>query len=330
MSVNFYITHSILSACHTMGEFSQMGNLRNEDMLMHDIYDKIFKKILTLSTTAVSNLINGLFDTNYPPNSTITYNWTEFESDTLDRKLADTILTINGHAYHIEAQMTKDDSIVFRVFDYGYRFAERTSIDGILSFPEPRIIYLYTAGPAPDEYTLKLDFGSQGSFDYKVKTFKYLEISTEEINRRKMVILIPFSLLKLRDKLIKHHHGSFSEDELASLKSLIDNDIIGSIKMNYQLGNISDRDFRKLNKLTSQLFKHMYVPVGIEEEDVGMDMSIILPEDIVEYKLAKAEEELVAMAAENESVKAENESVKAENESLRSEIERLKSQLSKM
>ncbi|MBO5279026.1 MAG: hypothetical protein J6B06_06030 [Lachnospiraceae bacterium] len=62
---------------------------------IHQIYDKVFKKILTLSSKSVINLINGLFETDYPPDSTIRYNWTEFEDDGLKKTLADTILTIN-------------------------------------------------------------------------------------------------------------------------------------------------------------------------------------------------------------------------------------------
>jgi hypothetical protein len=85
------------------------------------IYDKTFKKVLTLSSTAVINMINGLFGTNYPLDSTITYNWTEFEDDKLKKVLADTIITINNcHSYHMEAQIEKDDNIVFRVFEYGF------------------------------------------------------------------------------------------------------------------------------------------------------------------------------------------------------------------
>ncbi|MCM1180196.1 MAG: hypothetical protein NC347_08075, partial [Clostridium sp.] len=104
------------------------------------IYDKTVKKILTLSSTAVVNLINGLFDTDYPLDSTITYNWTEFTNDNLKRILADTILTINGkNSYHIEAQMEKDETIIFRVFEYGYRHAETNRIledaTCILPFP---------------------------------------------------------------------------------------------------------------------------------------------------------------------------------------------------
>lgn len=88
------------------------------------IYDKIFKKILTLSNQAVIGLINGLFHTDYPPDSTITYNWTEHLDDDLNRTIADTILTINHtYAYHLEAQMYGDEEIELRVFDYGYRHA---------------------------------------------------------------------------------------------------------------------------------------------------------------------------------------------------------------
>ena len=80
---------------------------------VYHIYDKLFKKILTLSSVAVVNLINGLFDTDYPTDSTITYNWTEFEKEDMRKILADTILTINGcHSYHMEAQMEEDETII--------------------------------------------------------------------------------------------------------------------------------------------------------------------------------------------------------------------------
>ena len=94
---------------------------------IHQIYDKAFKRILTLSDKAVINLINGLFGTNYPTNSKITYNWTEHEDKDLKRTLSDSILTINDRdIYHIEAQMTEDEDIIFRVFEYGYHHAIRS------------------------------------------------------------------------------------------------------------------------------------------------------------------------------------------------------------
>ena len=86
------------------------------------IFDRAFKKILTLSSKAVTNMINGLFSTNYDPDTTtISYHWTEHQADsTLKTTLADTILILNSkYAYHMEAQITEDQEIIFRVFSYG-------------------------------------------------------------------------------------------------------------------------------------------------------------------------------------------------------------------
>ncbi len=70
-----------------------------------------------LSDKVVINLINGLFGTDYPTNSKITYNWTEHEDKDLKRTLSDSILTINDRdIYHIETQMTEDEEIAFLPF----------------------------------------------------------------------------------------------------------------------------------------------------------------------------------------------------------------------
>jgi len=191
-----------------------------------DIFDKICKKVITLSTRAVINLINGLFGTDYPLDSTITYNWTEFEDESLKKILADTILTINGkYSYHLEAQIEKDENIVFRMFEYGNGHALRTRIreDGkyILRFPRPMVIYLYYTGEVSDEYTLTLEFDeSQGVYEYKVPVLKLPEISAQELTDRKMVVLIPFHVLKLRYAI------KDKNQDLEQLQGYILNDIM--------------------------------------------------------------------------------------------------------
>lgn len=72
------------------------------------------KRILTLSGTAVINLINGLFNTSHPTDAPVLYHWTEHTDDDLNRTIADTILTIDHiYIYHLEAQMYQDDEIEF-------------------------------------------------------------------------------------------------------------------------------------------------------------------------------------------------------------------------
>lgn len=330
---------------------------------IYQIYDKIFKKILTLSSVAVVNLINGLFGTTYPPDSTITYHWTEFEDDNLRRILADTILTINGiHSYHIEAQMEKDEDIVFRVFDYGYGHAQRqrfaqpfepklisstdivdtfsdtdvsntdaeiTSFSTIepasddyppytLYFPEPKIIYLVAKDNIPDEYTLKLDFGKQGSFPYKVSTFKYPESTPEELTDKKMIILIPFELLKLREAMKKKR----TPENLSALKNLIFHDIIGSINKNLDVGNITVDDARKLKRLTHKLYNHIYSHYEeMEELNAMTDESLMLDIDIIEKE---HEKQLAEKDALLQQTIAEKDLLLSEINSLKTELAKLK------
>ncbi len=306
---------------------------------IYQIYDKIFKKILTLSARAVINLINGLFLMNYPLDSTISYNWTEFEDDELKKILADTIITINGtDSYHMEAQITEDESIIFRVFQYGYSHAERNREirDGVylMHFPEPKIIYLCPTN-APDEYVLKLDFGSQGTFDYKVSTFKYLDIPLQELNQRRMVVLIPFQLLKLRDRLEK----SRTQEDLEVLKNLIQNDIIGGIDENVRVGNITVDDARRLKRLTHKLYEHIYSHYEeMEELNEMTDESLMLDIDIIEKEHEKelaekdkeiAEKDRTIAELEQERRRVEEiekraEEAEEENIRLREEIRRLK------
>ena len=287
--------------------------------LVH-IYDKMCKRILTLSTKAVINLINGLYETDYPTDSTITYNWTEYEDPNLKRTLADTIITINNRFfYHMEIQMTVDDEIVFRVIEYGFGHAYKNRIcekgKEVLPFPEPKIIYLSENDmeKVPDEYSVELDFGTQGSFTYKVPVTVLQKITPEELTRRKMIILIPFHLLKLRSALTQ----SRSETNKKALKSLIENDIVNSIKMNLELGNISSEDGLALHNMIQKLYWHIYSDYE-ELEDITMmiDESLDLPSDRLFAKIEKMEISLEEKESTINSLTAEIEALKKQLEEL--------------
>ena len=111
----------------------------------------------------------------------------------------------------------------------------------ILRFPEPRVIQLYRHNGMPDTKTLILDFGITGSFEYKIPVFKLLEHSIEELSRRRMIILIPFMLLKLRDSLKKER----TLENMEALRKLVLDDIIPSltlvkVKSGYKSSNYAD------------------------------------------------------------------------------------------
>lgn len=314
-------------------EMSELSAKQKEDSAeeVYQIFDKVFKKIITLSAKAVINLINGLFDTDYPLDSSITYNWTEFVDDNLRKILADTILTINGkHSYHLEAQMEKDNSIVFRVFDYGYGHANRTRTveDGryILRFPKPMVIYLYYENPVPDEYVLNVEYdGGKDVYEYKVPVLKLPELSGQELTDRKLVILIPFHVLKLRYMLKKGIYENLEE-----LQSIIRNDIIGHIEKNTQMGNITLEDALKLKRYLQRLCN--YLCAHYEELEAIRDMtdeSFMTDIDIIckEYQDAIAERD--KQLAEQSNQLAEKDNQLAEQQQRIVELEKLLQELNK-
>ena len=264
---------------------------------IYQIYDKAFKRILTLSEKTVINLINGLFETNYPTDSKITYNWTEHTDKDLNRTLADSILTINGRdSYHIEAQMTEDEEIVFRFIEYGFGHAykNRTFIDGgeRMVFPRPCILYLDEGkkDKLPDEYTLIMEFENQGEFPYKVPVVKLQNFSAEELNNKKLLALLPFHLLKLRKNLQKIR----TKENLEALQKLVADDIIKTIEQNAEVGNIALTDALDLIEITTKLYMKIYSKYEeLEEFTMRMcDQSMELISDKYEKTVEDLQDEI--------------------------------------
>ncbi len=238
--------------------------MANEESNPHDIYDRLFKRILTLSKKAVIRFINGAFDKDFSDDSTIDYNWTEFEDDNLKKTLADTIITINrSESFHIEAQMYKDENIVIRMIDYGYKHAIRywdfmelpLNDEKIvnMSFPNQLVIYLNNNN-APSEYKVNINFNDQGEMLYRIPVIQFQDKDIPEIRDKNLVILLPFKLLKLRDQI----NVSRSADNISRLRELYENDIISTMKASYNTGCLSREDLLILVFLTRKLFRHLY------------------------------------------------------------------------
>ena len=304
----------------------------SSDNKISHIYDKLCKRILTLSVRSVLLLINALFGTEYPLDSTITYNWTEHHDDDLQRTIADTILTINGkHSYHMEAQIYKDEEIEFRVFDYGYKHALKHRNGGCtLTFPEARIIFLSCFEKLPENYTITLDFGTQGIFHFTVPALKLLEYTPEEVSQKNMIILLPFMLLKLRKDIEKAR----TPENLEALRTLIFDDIIGLINKNLEVRNITSADAKCLIEMIRKLYNHLYSHYE-ECKERGLngmvEETFVLETDIL---MAEHKREVVALEARhkkeidelNQRTGVMSAGYEKKIEELNREIERLKRQ----
>lgn len=282
------------------------------------IYDRIFKRIFALSTLAIINMINALFHTNYSQESVITYPNKEFVSRFLKDRLADVILTINGiHTYHFEAQIQKDKNIVLRIFEMGFQYAMETREENQkLIFPEPIVIYLSKENRIPEESGVLLDFGKQGQFEYKVKNYVYLDHDVRELNQKKMVILIPFQLLRLKEII----HKNPTRENFTKLQELLQHDILENIEANAKVGNITLEDASQLIELTRQLYDHLYEHYyemgGCEDMKPLLEGALELPMDQYRIRIDELE-------AEAEKAKMEIQKKNAEIEDLKKKLERM-------
>jgi hypothetical protein len=247
------------------------------------IFDLILKRLLRLSGPAVVQFINGLFGTNHPLDSKVEYPSTESVSRKLRKLLSDMIVIVNGVHYHIEAEIRDDETIVIRVFEYGFAEGLRTMtvLGGgeriTLKFPNARIIYWETTKKAPDEAVLALEFPDGGHYDYKVKTLKFLEHDIEELEKRKLALLLPFHVLKLRKEVVSAKTSSTRTKLAEEMKRLLD-EVIGAIDRVADAGLMSESDSRSLLEYTERLYKELY-----KEYDEFKEVDVVLQDTILTY-----------------------------------------------
>ena len=266
------------------------------------IYDLTLKCALDLSSGAVIDFINGLFGESLPLDSEVIRTATESVSADLGgHTFSDKMITIrsaeHSRRFHIEAEITSDDKeIVLKVFDYGYKDAlkQHSSKAGniILNFPQPKIIYLEHWSTAPDAVTLEINFWEQSKVNFTVPTMKFLDYSVKDLDEKRMVILLPLYLLKLRRKVESARGKEAIRQYVPELKELLNKEILGTLTKNVEKGNITRRDAHILIKLLSLMYNHLYGAIEeFEEEKVkGMLAEKLVLEN--EYEVLAAREEV--------------------------------------
>lgn len=324
-----------------------------DDQSPHDIYDRMFKRILTLSSTAVIHFINGLFHMDYSEDSVITYNATESVDSNLQKRLADKIITINGvDSYHFEAEMGKEHEIVIRVMEYGFRHAlqnmaplphvsekgmnesAREECVSHFRFPRQIVIYLDQEMEIPEEYVVEVEFPGEGVFEHRIPILYFQKKEIDEIRRKNLIILLPFRLLQLRRKI----ESAKSIDIVKQLIAQSHNDIIEPVNQALEAGVITARDRLQLLALARRLEKHLYqkhdeiweVIQNMIVRDHSLPLDIDVYEDmldekdlLIEEKDAQIEEKDAQIEEKDAQIEEKNAQIKEKEE----EIRRLKAEL---
>jgi hypothetical protein len=238
---------------------------------------------------------------------------------------SDIMIIIGGaHVYHLEAQIGDDTEMVLRVFEYGFHEGQRTkSATGdkiTVSLPQARIIYWETSPQTPDEVTLELVFPDGSIHNYQVETFKFLDHGLKELEERKMVLLLPFYILKLRKAAAAAQTGEKRKELSREMKNLLE-ELFAITLRNGKTGILSSEEVRLSIGLMERLYNELYKGyIEFEEADAMLQAEILTREEMAEIRAEKrAREQLQAEILTREEM-AEIRAEKRVRDQLQAEI----------
>jgi hypothetical protein len=189
------------------------------------VFDKTFKELMQLSSKAVIQFINALFGTAHPLDSPVSYPNTESVNARGEVRTGDMILQIGDCRYLIECQSRYTEQMIIRIFEYSLLNAWRTRTiteDGRIRLRMPRamVIYVHAHRDLPEETELELEDSNKTLSRHKIKQIAVLNHSIEDLEQRKLILLLPFQIVKLQKKAKTAETDDEIREIVQELKSL--------------------------------------------------------------------------------------------------------------
>lgn len=174
------------------------------DETKDNIWDRIFKTLLLQMPEMFLPLINEVFNETYDKTTKITLLNNEFYNKDGSKVISDTALMVNSMIYHFECQFSNDKEMAFRMFEYDFQIglsdARRKKNINEFDFPRSCVVYITTNENNPKKLSMKVNFPN-GSYLYEVSTIRVHDYSLESIDKKKLLIFLPYLALRYPQKL---------------------------------------------------------------------------------------------------------------------------------
>ena len=232
------------------------------------LWDEIMKALVYTMPEQLFPLIEEVYGITYPKGTSVQFLSTEqpvFPNNTEEAftsQFMDLSVLINGtDYYHIECQMKNDHQMVIRMLSYDLHFAmqhceaeQDATGEMILHFPRSVVLYPEKNGKIPDRLCCRIIFQDNSEHTYQVPTVRMQDYSMEEIQRKHLILFLPYVLLRLRPQL--ESRNRINKEELTSLV----NSVIVILNEEVQLENITElqqKDILELfNRASKKIFTH--------------------------------------------------------------------------
>ena len=252
----------------------------NKGKISSTAYDDAFKTMVNDCSRLVLPLLNETFGTDYDDTYTIRFAKDEHHirlPDGMDRKI-----TGDEHFYVVdktgteaaqyiyECQSTSDRSMSVRMFEYAAAVGieGRKIINGKLHivFPSAGVLYLRGRGGTREENSeIYIDLPDGTSLSYNVKNLMFQQYNVDELFKRKLYLLIPFSLFLYERELPRYE---YDRNELKTLTSEFER-IVKNLDDLVEAGEISEFEKSAIIEMSQHVVdalttKYPHVRKGVE------------------------------------------------------------------
>ena len=168
-------------------------------MVNNTIFDDVFRTMLEKMTQLVIPLINEVFHTSYREDEEIVQLRNEQQLE--DREIiTDARLRIRDKVYHIECQSTDEVTMAIRMVEYdfeialesGWRIGRKYHIE----FPKSCVVYLRHGKNTPDVLEVEMVLPDGKVCEYRIPVLKMGNYTKDSIFEKKLLILLPFYVMK--------------------------------------------------------------------------------------------------------------------------------------
>ena len=173
-------------------------------MADNTVYDSAFKTMVHRMPKLLVPFINVAFERDYPYDEPIVRLNDEHES-VRESRFTDSVFRMRDRLYHIECQSDADGDMVVRMIEYDFAIALEGAFEAgapyEMDFPESCVLFLRHTSNTPDALRMKVNLSNGQSFEYETKVVKAQLFSSEEIFEKRLLLLLPYYLMRYEKAL---------------------------------------------------------------------------------------------------------------------------------
>lgn len=264
--------------------------------------DQVLKFLFSTSNQVLVKLLNGVFEEDFDVAEVeLSVSNNEFVEDDLGILRGDIFFEmLNENSdnskinYHIEFQTKNDNTMVVRMFEYGFKkgkeqlkvFKDTKNSDNIrtIYFPKQKVIFFEENKNINDTLDLRIVFPDKQEVTYSVSVMKYWEYTDEDLIKHKMYPLIPLQLFTLRKEIEKAYNNNDIKkiEELSYQARKLANKLAYESKDLFEKDEILGDDFHSMllaiQNLIEYLNRNYFNDEELEDEVNRMTKTLYDPE----------------------------------------------------